>query len=102
MEEAQSLCNRVALMDHGKLEEINTPSGLIDGLGKYTVDQETPEGAKSHYFHSREEAISFLSSLDGQCTLRAVSYTHLDVYKRQVQIILGRGKCCSCDSILSF
>ena len=70
MEEAQSLCNRVALMDHGKLEEINTPSGLIDGLGKYTVDQETPEGAKSHYFHSREEAISFLSSLDGQCTLR--------------------------------
>lgn len=68
MEEAQSLCNRVALMDHGKLEEINTPSGLIDGLGKYTVDQETPEGAKSHYFHSREEAISFLSSLDGQCT----------------------------------
>ena len=38
MEEAQSLCNRVALMDHGKLEEINTPSGLIDGLGKYTVE----------------------------------------------------------------
>ena len=70
MEEAQSLCNRVALMDHGKLEEINTPAGLIDSLGKYTVDQETPEGAKNHYFHSREEAITFLSSLDGQCTLR--------------------------------
>ncbi len=69
MEEAQSLCNRVALMDHGKLEEINTPSGLIERLGKYTVDQETPK-VKSHYFHSREEAISFLSSLDGQCTLR--------------------------------
>ena len=63
MEEAQSLCNRVALMDHGKLEEINTPSGLIDGLGKYTVDQETPEGAKSHYFHSLEE-------LTGQASLR--------------------------------
>ncbi len=70
MEEAQSLCNRVALMDHGKLEEINTPAGLIERLGKYTVDQETPEGAKSHYFHSRSEAIAFLSSLDGQCTLR--------------------------------
>ena len=70
MEEAQSLCNRVALMDHGKLEEINTPSGLIESLGKYTVDQETSSGAKSHYFHSREEAITFLSALDGQCTLR--------------------------------
>ena len=57
MEEAQSLCNRVALMDHGKLEEINTPSGLIDGLGKYTVDQETPgkkpllpQSGRSHLF----------------------------------------------------
>ena len=70
MEEAQSLCNRVALMDHCKLEEINTPAGLIESLGKYTVDLETSEGAKSHYFHSRPEAISFLSSLDGQCTLR--------------------------------
>ncbi len=27
-------------MSHGKLEEINTPSGLIESLGKYTVDQE--------------------------------------------------------------
>ena len=70
MEEAQSLCNRVALMDHGKLEEINTPFGLIESLGKYTVDQETSSGAKSHYFHSSEEAITFLSALDGQCTLR--------------------------------
>lgn len=84
MEEAQSLCNRVALMDHGKLEEINTLSaGLIDGLGKYTVDQETPEGAKSHYFHSREEAISFLSSLDGQCTLRETTLE--DVFVRSAQ-----------------
>ena len=67
MEEAQSLCNWVVLMDHGKLEEITISVSLIDSLGKYTVDQETPRG-KSHYFHSREEAISFLSSLDGQCT----------------------------------
>ena len=28
MEEAQSLCNRVALMDHGKLEEVSTPSSI--------------------------------------------------------------------------
>ena len=29
MEEAQNLCSRVALMDHGKLEEVNTPAGLF-------------------------------------------------------------------------
>lgn len=70
MEEAQSLCGRVALMNHGKLEEINTPTGLIDSLGKYTVDETLPEGPKSHYFHSRQEAIEFLSGLTGQAALR--------------------------------
>ena len=90
MEEAQSLCNRVALMDHGKLEEINTPSGLIDSLGKYTVDQETPEGAKSHYFHSREEVISFLSSLNGQCTLRETTLEDVFVERAQARHLMQR------------
>ena len=70
MEEAQSLCGRVTLMDHGKLEEVNTPSGLIDSLGKYTVDETASEGTRSHYFHSRQEAIDFLSSLSCQAALR--------------------------------
>ena len=70
MEESQSLCCRVALMDHGKLEEVNTPSGLIDSLGKYTVDETASEGTRSHYFHSRQEAIDFLSSLSCQAALR--------------------------------
>ncbi len=70
MEEAQSLCGRVALMDHGRLEEINTPSGLIDSLGRYTVDEALSDGTKSHYFHHRQEAIEFLSGLTGQAALR--------------------------------
>lgn len=70
MEEAQSLCGRVALMDHGRLEEINTPSGLIDSLGRYTVDETLLDGTKSHYFHHRQEAIDFLSGLTGQAALR--------------------------------
>ena len=71
MEEAQNLCNRVALMDHGKLEEINTPTGLIESLGTYTVDEPGADGSTvSHYFHSRQEAIAFLSSLTGQASLR--------------------------------
>ena len=69
MEEAQNLCSRVALMDHGKLEEVNTPAGLIDSLGNYTVDEFAGE-THSHYFHSREEAIAYLSGLSGQASLR--------------------------------
>lgn len=70
MEEAQNLCGRVALMDHGKLEEVNTPTGLINSLGNYTVDEFAGDETRSHYFHSREEAIAYLSGLSGQASLR--------------------------------
>lgn len=70
MEEAQNLCSRVALMDHGKLEEVNTPAGLIDSLGNYTVDEFAGDETHSHYFHSRKEAIAYLSGLSGQASLR--------------------------------
>ena len=70
MDEAQNLCSRVALMDHGKLEEINTPSGLIDSLGRYAVDVFSGEETRSSYFNSREEAIAYLSGLSGQASLR--------------------------------
>lgn len=71
IEEAQSLCGRVALMDSGKLEEVDTPAALIQKLGAYAVDEKSPDGSiKSSYFHEREQAISFLSGLTGQTTLR--------------------------------
>ena len=70
MEEAQNLRGRVALMDHGRLDEINTPAGLIESLGRYTVDEPTPDGTVSHYFHSRQEAIACLSGISDEASLR--------------------------------
>ena len=70
MEEAQNLCSRVALMEHGRLEEVSTPSALINSLGNYTVDEFSGDETKSHYFHTREEAIAYLSGLSGQASLR--------------------------------
>lgn len=70
MEEAQSLCGRVAMMNRGKLEEVNTPAGFIEHLGAFAVDQMTPDGIKSHFFHQRKDAIAFLDQLDGQFSLR--------------------------------
>ncbi|MDO4338803.1 MAG: ABC transporter ATP-binding protein [Eubacteriales bacterium] len=70
MEEAQSLCGRVALMNGGRLEEINTPAYFIDELGAYAVDETTADGGKSSYFHNREEAIQYLSGIRGQASLR--------------------------------
>lgn len=71
MEEAQTLCGRVAMMDHGKLEETNTPSAFIDDLGRYAVDITNIDGdTHSHYFKNRQEAINFLSTLPDQANLR--------------------------------
>ena len=33
MEEAERLCNRIAIMDHGKVIALDTPKALIEGLG---------------------------------------------------------------------
>lgn len=70
MEEAESLCQRVAFMDRGKLEEINEPKRMVEQLGHYAVDLMTPEGLKSQYFRERKEAIEYLSHVEGQTALR--------------------------------
>lgn len=82
IEEAQSLCGRVALMNDGTLQEIDTPAHLIEKLGAYAVDEMQEDGVHSHYFHKREEAIAFLSHLEGQCTLRDTTLE--DVFVEQV------------------
>lgn len=70
MEEAESLCQRVAFMDRGKLEEINEPKRMVEQLGHFAVDLMTPEGLKSQYFRERKEAIEYLSHVEGQTALR--------------------------------
>lgn len=70
MEEAESLCQRVAFMDRGKLEEINEPKRMVEQLGHYAVDLMTTEGLKSQYFRERKEAIEYLSHVEGQTALR--------------------------------
>lgn len=61
MEEAEALCDRVALIDSGKLSTINTPSGLIDELGKFAVDKTVDGKIESRYFSDRQAAIEYLS-----------------------------------------
>lgn len=70
IEEAQSLCHRVALMHDGRLEDVDTPAHLIEKLGRFAVDEQQTDGIHSSYFSRREEAIHYLSGLQGTCTLR--------------------------------
>lgn len=89
IEEAQALCDRVALMDGGKLEDLDTPDNLIHKLGAYAVDEMRPNGVHSRYFAAREEAIAYLSQLTGNCTLRDTTLE--DVFVEQAGKHLTKG-----------
>lgn len=80
IEEAEKLCDRVALMNHGVIEEVATPQELIQELGAYTVDVMEEEGVRSWHFTTKEEAVSFLSDTEGKCVLRETTLE--DVFVR--------------------
>lgn len=42
MEEADRLCNRVAIIDHGRIIALDTPTNLKDGIGGDVVSIRTP------------------------------------------------------------
>ena len=70
IDEAQSLCSRVALIDKGKLVALDTPQNLIDGLGAFAVDDMKDDVLKSRYFHNRSEAIRFLEESSEHAAMR--------------------------------
>lgn len=82
IDEAQALCNRVALIDEGKLDVVDTPEHLIRELGPFAVDETADEMLESHYFSEREEAIAYLSSAGEDASMR--NTTLEDVFLERV------------------
>ena len=70
MEEAQALCDRVALINRGKLQKLDTPQALIEELGAFAVDETSEDSLKSRYFSTRQDAIGYLQTADHSAMLR--------------------------------
>jgi len=70
IEEAEVLCDRVGLIDEGKLIELDCPKNLIDGIGKYTVEYFENGITKSEFFQKKEEAASFADNFTGNINIR--------------------------------
>ncbi len=85
IDEAQALCDRVALVNEGKLDVIDTPKNLIQELGAFAVDKTADETLQTRYYHTKEEAIQVLSREEGELSLR--NTTLEDVFIDRV----GRG-----------
>lgn len=88
IDEAQSLCDRVALINKGKLDTIAAPQALIDELGAFAVDETSEETLESHYFAAREEAIAYLSGSEKDAALR--NTTLEDVFVARIGRGLGK------------
>lgn len=73
MEEAQNLCGRVAMMNCGKIEEIDSPAGFIRDLGAFAVDEMTADEVITHYFPTKEEALEYAGRTEHSFKLRNTS-----------------------------
>lgn len=70
IEEAEALCQRVAIMEQGKLIALDTPLALRRKLGTHAVEWFEGDGLKTRFFTERPAALSFMEKLDGNTTLR--------------------------------
>lgn len=70
IEEAETLCGRVAMMNRGKIEEINSPAAFIQELGSFAVDEVTSDEVVTHYYHTKREALDFADQTEHSFKLR--------------------------------
>ena len=70
IEEAESLCGRVSIINHGNIIAEDTPAELSKRLGSFTVEYYgTDRKTQYRYFNSKEEADSFSKTLDDTNTV---------------------------------
>ncbi|MDU1443449.1 MAG: ABC transporter ATP-binding protein [Clostridium cochlearium] len=70
IEEAEVLCDRVGIIDGGRLMQLNSPKKLIEEVGKYTVEYFENGETKEEFFQQREDAAKFAAELQGSVNIR--------------------------------
>ena len=70
IEEAESLCDRIGIINHGKIITVDTPQNLCEQAGKVAVEYFARDGKTEYrYFRSREEAKAFADTLGEEYTV---------------------------------
>jgi len=70
IEEAEHLCNRVAILEKGKLIALDSPRTLCQRVGSYVVEWPEVDGVKTKFFTDRAMAAEFSATLTTTTTLR--------------------------------
>ncbi len=85
IDEAQYLCQEIALIEKGKVARLDTPDALIRELGEVAIDEFDGDHTKSAFFSSKEAALDYASKLENKFVLR--NTTLEDVFLN----VAGRG-----------
>jgi ABC-2 type transport system ATP-binding protein len=64
LEEAQALCRRVGLIDHGKLVCLDSPDAIIGRYGKYVLEYFQDSGTEYRFFNDRDAAAKAADTLN--------------------------------------
>lgn len=64
IEEAEALCDRVCIIDHGKVIALGTPEALCEDIGSTTVEYKEGKKTQYEYFTSRDDANAFVTDSD--------------------------------------
>lgn len=63
IEEAESLCDRVAIINHGRLVAVGTVEGLRDIIGRVAVEYQEDNRQTVRYFPTRDAAKAYSATL---------------------------------------
>lgn len=63
VEEADYLCNRIAILEHGKIVMVDTPKALKDSLGNSVLSIRFPQDARASEFASLVNGMSWVKQI---------------------------------------
>jgi ABC-2 type transport system ATP-binding protein len=70
LEEAQILCERVGLINEGRLIKMDAPEQIIEGVGKFVLDYFQDGKTHQQFFEDKESAILAASQIEGDFKVR--------------------------------
>lgn len=78
IEEARILCDKIGMMNHGKIQMENTPAGFLKTIPEYTVEVFDGDETVYSYFRTRNLANEYASCVEGDVYIRRTNLE--DVY----------------------
>lgn len=73
IEEAEVLCDRVGLMNEGRLIELDTPENIIKKSGNYVLEHFENRETRSSFFDTREAALESAAGMGGNIKIRSAN-----------------------------